>query len=105
MFEVRKCDILFNDIYDALVVNNHKNDEYVIDLRKNGKKTIKKLKVILREENIEYRENGSKLICFLDEHSKRTAQNVYTAEVRKQLVEEQRELDKEFMRDFIYVVK
>ncbi|MCI1859748.1 MAG: hypothetical protein LKI80_16630 [Sporolactobacillus sp.] len=100
MIGLRKSDILFNHVYDALVVNNQENDEYTIDLTNHGKRTIRELKAMLRDDEIKYEENGLDLICFLDKERKKFAKEIYTPEVRKKLIEEQNELDKDFAREF-----
>ncbi|MDX8367143.1 hypothetical protein [Cytobacillus sp. IB215665] len=99
-----KAEYLFCDIYDSLVKYHQKNSEFVVDLKKVGKKTEKRLKRILLEENICFTELDDMLICFLNDKKLKIAQKVYTPGTIKRLEEEEKRLNKEFMKDIIKVV-
>lgn len=100
-FGVTKTEEFFNDIYDALVVNNHKNHEFVVNCDLLEEEDLEELLEKLEEEDIEYEVSGSKLVCRLDTKRLEIAQKVYTEEARKKLREEEEALEAAFMKGFI----
>ncbi|HDX9614254.1 TPA: hypothetical protein ROY01_005426 [Bacillus toyonensis] len=63
------------------------------------------MKKILNAECISYLEEQEHLLCFLDKKHKQIATKVYTSETLENLKKEERQLEKEFMKTIIRVVK
>lgn len=105
MFNIKDADLIFNEVYDALVINHKKNNRFEVDISNLSEKSIKELKDTLKSENIQYTQNKNKVVCFLSEKSKENARHVYTDETIRKLKEEEREQSKEFMKNLIHIVK